>query len=105
RSTSTWEETPMTNLPVNGRNGSETTQPRAATTDLPNGRKTQSAANRTAANGSAARRPNGAVVAVKNVFVAESSTFYTILGVTLFLVVFGVVMVLSSSCVEQYAAT
>ncbi|ROP65747.1 cell division-specific peptidoglycan biosynthesis regulator FtsW [Curtobacterium sp. PhB130] len=53
----------------------------------------------------AARRPNGAVVAVKNVFVAESSTFYTILGVTLFLVVFGVVMVLSSSSVEQYAAT
>ncbi|GAA3338911.1 hypothetical protein GCM10017714_12210 [Curtobacterium pusillum] len=51
------------------------------------------------------RRPNGAVVAVKNVFVAESSTFYTILGVTLFLVVFGVVMVLSSSSVEQYAAT
>ncbi|WP_260233496.1 MULTISPECIES: putative lipid II flippase FtsW [unclassified Curtobacterium] len=42
---------------------------------------------------------------MKNVFVAESSTFYTILGVTLFLVVFGVVMVLSSSSVEQYAAT
>ncbi|MFJ3383289.1 MULTISPECIES: putative lipid II flippase FtsW [unclassified Curtobacterium] len=42
---------------------------------------------------------------MKNVFVAESSTFYTILGVTLFLVVFGVVMVLSSSSVEQYAKT
>ncbi|KTR02414.1 cell division protein [Curtobacterium luteum] len=42
---------------------------------------------------------------MKNVFVAESATFYTILGVTLFLVVFGVVMVLSSSSVEQYAAT
>ncbi|MEN0102098.1 MAG: putative lipid II flippase FtsW [Curtobacterium sp.] len=53
----------------------------------------------------AARRTNGAVVAVKNVFVAESSSFYTILGVTLFLVVFGVVMVLSSSSVEQYKET
>jgi cell division protein FtsW len=42
---------------------------------------------------------------VKNLFVAESSSFYLILGVTLFLVVFGVVMVLSSSSVEQYKAT
>jgi cell division protein FtsW len=50
-------------------------------------------------------RGRGAVVAVKNLFVAESGAFYTILGVTLFLVVFGVVMVLSSSSVEQYAAT
>ena len=50
----------------------------------------------------ARRRSNGVVVAVKNVFVAESTTFYTILGVTLFLVVFGVVMVLSSSSVEEY---
>ena len=60
---------------------------------------------RTAGMQPPARRTNGAVVAVKNVFIAESSTFYTILGVTLFLVVFGVVMVLSSSSVEQYAAT
>ncbi|WP_439691222.1 putative lipid II flippase FtsW [Curtobacterium sp. SP.BCo] len=76
-----------------------------ATTDLPNGRS--SAGQRPAAAGrdGAARRTNGAVVAVKNVFVAESSTFYAILGVTLFLVIFGVVMVLSSSSVEQYAKT
>jgi cell division protein FtsW len=66
-------------------------------TDLPNGR------DRRTSEGP--RRTNGAFVAVKNVFVAESSTFYTILGVTLFLVVFGVVMVLSSSSVEEYAAT
>ena len=50
-------------------------------------------------------RGRGAVVAVKSLFVAESGAFYTILGVTLFLVVFGIVMVLSSSSVEQYAAT
>ncbi|ROS46105.1 putative lipid II flippase FtsW [Curtobacterium sp. PhB78] len=68
-----------------------------ATTDLPNSRSTPATGT--------PRRTNGALVAVKNVFVAESSTFYTILGVTLFLVVFGVVMVLSSSSVEQYAAT
>ena len=66
-------------------------------TDLPNSRNGRTA--------STPRRTNGAIVAVKNVFVAESSTFYTILGVTLFLVVFGVVMVLSSSSVEEYAAT
>ncbi|WP_082473732.1 putative lipid II flippase FtsW [Curtobacterium sp. Leaf261] len=51
------------------------------------------------------RTGRGAVVAVKQLFVAETGAFYTILGVTLFLVVFGVVMVLSSSSVEQYAAT
>jgi len=79
-----------------------------ATTDLPSGRSGTGTTRGTSAGGSATsgtRRTNGAVVAVKNVFVAESSTFYTILGVTLFLVVFGVVMVLSSSSVEQYAAT
>lgn len=75
-----------------------------ATTDLPNGRKASTAGS-SAGSSAGPRRTNGAVVAVKNVFVAESSTFYTILGVTLFLVVFGVVMVLSSSSVEQYAAT
>jgi len=73
-----------------------------ATTDLPSSR---SGLDRPSGTASGNRRVNGAVVAVKNVFVAESSTFYTILGVTLFLVVFGVVMVLSSSSVEQYAAT
>ncbi len=72
-----------------------------ATTDLPNGRSGRV----TTSTQNAARRTNGAVVAVKNVFVAESSSFYTILGVTLFLVVFGVVMVLSSSSVEQYKET
>ncbi len=80
-----------------------------ATTDLPQGRNGRDRGARTTSSTSAGTAPtrttNRAVVAVKNVFVAESSTFYTILGVTLFLVVFGVVMVLSSSSVEQYAAT
>jgi cell division protein FtsW len=81
-----------TDFPANGRSPRSTAG--SATGHVPGARGTDGA-----------RRPNGAVVAVKNVFVAESSTFYTILGVTLFLVVFGVVMVLSSSSVEQYAAT
>jgi len=80
-----------------------------ATTDLPQGRNGRDTARPAAGARTSAARSTGptnrAVVAVKNVFVAESSTFYTILGVTLFLVVFGVVMVLSSSSVEQYAAT
>ncbi|WIE76840.1 putative lipid II flippase FtsW [Curtobacterium sp. MCSS17_007] len=75
-----------------------------ATTDLPSGRS-GSRTTGTTPHADAPHRGRGAVVAVKNLFVAESSTFYTILGVTLFLVVFGVVMVLSSSSVEQYAAT
>ncbi len=79
-----------------------------ATTDLPSGRSgtgTTRSGHPASAPSGTQRRTRGAVVAVKNVFVAESSTFYTILGVTLFLVVFGVVMVLSSSSVEQYAKT
>ncbi|PZF56445.1 putative lipid II flippase FtsW [Curtobacterium sp. MCSS17_008] len=75
-----------------------------ATTDLPSGRSGSRTTGSTP-HADAPHRGRGAVVAVKNLFVAESSTFYTILGVTLFLVVFGVVMVLSSSSVEQYAAT
>ncbi|WP_144714495.1 putative lipid II flippase FtsW [Curtobacterium pusillum] len=94
-----------TDLP-SGRSGSETTRPRAATTDLPSSsNRSETTQARPAGRSATGRRTNGAVIAVKNVFVAESSTFYTILGVTLFLVVFGVVMVLSSSSVEQYAAT
>ncbi|ARC56758.1 Putative lipid II flippase FtsW [Frondihabitans sp. 762G35] len=50
-------------------------------------------------------RAAGAVVRVKRLFAAETSTFFVILGTTLFLVVFGLVMVLSSSSVEQYVAT
>jgi cell division protein FtsW len=49
---------------------------------------------------------NGAaVVRVKRIFAAETSTFFVVLGVALFLVAFGVVMVLSSSSVEQFVAT
>ncbi|PCN46609.1 putative lipid II flippase FtsW [Curtobacterium sp. 'Ferrero'] len=88
----------MADLPANGTSGA------SAGGGTRGSATTASSASR-GVSASARRRPAAAVVAVKNVFVAESATFYAILGVTLFLVVFGVVMVLSSSSVEQYAAT
>jgi cell division protein FtsW len=43
-------------------------------------------------------------VGVKRIFAAESSNYFLLLGTTLFLVVFGLVMVLSSSSVESRLA-
>jgi cell division protein FtsW len=45
-----------------------------------------------------------AVVAVKRIFAAETGNYFLLLGATLFLVVLGLVMVLSSSAVESYKA-
>ncbi|BDZ50438.1 hypothetical protein GCM10025867_26790 [Frondihabitans sucicola] len=50
-------------------------------------------------------RTAAALVAVRKLFAAESTSFFIVLGTALFLVVFGLVMVLSSSSVEQYVAT
>lgn len=47
-------------------------------------------------------RAAGAVVAVKKIFAAETGNYFLLLGATLFLVVFGLVMVLSSSSVESF---
>ncbi len=44
----------------------------------------------------------GAIVAVKKLFAAETGNFFLLLGTTLFLVVFGLVMVLSSSAVTSF---
>ncbi|MET3769569.1 cell division protein FtsW [Marisediminicola sp. UYEF4] len=43
-----------------------------------------------------------AIVAVKKLFAAETGNFFLLLGTTLFLVVFGLVMVLSSSAVTSF---
>lgn len=43
-----------------------------------------------------------AIVAVKRIFAAETGNYFLLLGATLFLVVLGLVMVLSSSAVESY---
>jgi cell division protein FtsW len=45
----------------------------------------------------------GALVAVKRVFGAETGNFFLLLGTTIFLVAFGLIMVLSSSSVESIA--
>ena len=46
--------------------------------------------------------PRAAVVAVRRLFAAEAPEFFLLLGTTIFLVVFGLVMVLSSSSIESY---
>lgn len=48
--------------------------------------------------------PASARVPVKRIFSAQSSNFFLLLGTTLFLVIFGLVMVLSSSSVESFTA-
>jgi cell division protein FtsW len=52
------------------------------------------------------RRTSGAaaLVVVQKVFGAETSTFFLLLGTTIFLVAFGLVMVLSSSSIEDGAS-
>jgi cell division protein FtsW len=55
--------------------------------------------------GSALRHPPGAVITVKRIFGAETSNYFLLLGTTLFLVVFGLVMVLSSSSVLSFKTT
>jgi len=44
----------------------------------------------------------GAVVAVRRIFAAENANYFLLLGVSLFLVAFGLVMVLSSSSIDSY---
>jgi cell division protein FtsW len=48
--------------------------------------------------------PRAAVVAVRRLFAAEAPEFFLLLGTTMFLVVFGLVMVLSSSSIESYVS-
>ncbi len=49
--------------------------------------------------------PRAAVVAVRRLFAAETPEYFLLLGTTLFLVVFGLVMVLSSSSIESYVGS
>jgi len=49
-------------------------------------------------------RPSAAVVAVQKIFSAETPEYFMLLGTTIFLVIFGLVMVLSSSSIESYGA-
>ncbi len=73
------------------------------TTSVPRPRR---AADRPATAPVPPSRPAPAVVvAVRRIFGAENGDYFLLLGATLFLVVFGLVMVLSSSAVESYKAT
>jgi len=49
-------------------------------------------------------RASTAVVAVRRIFKAETPEYFLLLGTTLFLVVFGLVMVLSSSSIESWVS-
>ncbi|MEO6941630.1 MAG: FtsW/RodA/SpoVE family cell cycle protein, partial [Terrimesophilobacter sp.] len=49
--------------------------------------------------------PPAVMVAVKRIFGSENGDYFLLLGATSFLVVFGLVMVLSSSSVESFKAT
>ena len=48
-------------------------------------------------------RPTVAVVPVRRIFAAARTDYFLLLGVTLFLVIFGLVMVLSSSTIESFS--
>jgi len=50
----------------------------------------------------ATRTAPAALVAVKRIFAAETGNYFLLLGTTMFLVVLGLVMVLSSSSIESY---
>ncbi len=73
------------------------------TTSLPRPRR---GASRPAPAPAPEPRPAPSVlVAVRRIFGAENGDYFLLLGATLFLVVFGLVMVLSSSAVESFRAT
>lgn len=55
-------------------------------------------------HGAPARGPK-VVVAVRRLFKSETSNYFLVLGTTLFLVVFGLIMVLSSSAVSSFRET
>jgi len=82
------------------------------TTSIPRPRRTpESARSRPASqpSDSTDRRPPSsgpaAMVRVKKIFAAETGNYFLVLGATLFLVVFGLIMVLSSSAVESLTQT
>jgi len=61
-------------------------------------------ADRPAESAGDSDRPGAALVAVRRLFASETPNYFLLLGTTLFLVVFGLVMVLSSSSVESHLA-
>jgi len=65
-------------------------------------RPAASGAGRPPARSGTEKPPVAGVVAVRRLFGAQNANFFLLLGTTLFLVIFGLVMVLSSSSVESF---
>ncbi|MET4780703.1 putative lipid II flippase FtsW [Glaciihabitans sp. UYNi722] len=80
-----------------------TTKPRLA--PHPQNRSTGPAVDASFEQSGTPRQPAAAVVAVKRIFAAETGNYFLLLGTTLFLVVFGLIMVLSSSSVESFLSS
>ena len=75
------------------------------TTSLPRQQPRRTGSPTDPAEPGAQHGTSAAVVAVKKIFAAETGNFFLLLGVTLFLVTFGLVMVLSSSAVSSFKDT
>lgn len=77
------------------------------TTSIPRPRRHPEPRSRNNPTPPIARQASGpaAIVAVKRIFAAETGNYFLLLGATLFLVVLGLVMVLSSSAVESYKSS
>jgi cell division protein FtsW len=77
------------------------------TTNPPRNRAPRPGAPTSAASAESSEEPTSvstARIQLHRVFTAESANYFLLLGTTLFLVVFGLVMVLSSSSVDSYLA-
>jgi cell division protein FtsW len=74
---------------------------RPPATPRPN-RRTDPAATASAPGAKRPGRPAVAIVPVRRIFSAENRNYVLLLGTTIFLVAFGLVMVLSSSSIESY---
>lgn len=71
----------------------------------PSGARPGAGAASTAASEQADRGAPGVLVTVRRIFNAETGNYFLLLGTTLFLVVFGLIMVLSSSAVTSFRET
>ena len=78
--------------------------PRSRTARSMNNRPASSGVGATPRETVASRAP-AAIVRVKKIFAAETASYFILLGTTLFLVVFGLIMVLSSSSVSSFRAS
>ncbi|TXN30681.1 putative lipid II flippase FtsW [Lacisediminihabitans profunda] len=95
-----------TSLPRPRATNSRTSQPaQARRPTRTTGAAPRPTAGQPAAEAREPRHAPAAFVAVRRIFAAETGNYFVLLGATLFLVVFGLIMVLSSSSVESFLAS